>query len=164
MKRAIRVAGAFVGLALAAPRALAADAPRETVADYEARLEEIAKEVSEIRRELEGLVGELSRGELNRVFVFLESRSPERIKTGVRVEVDGKTVFSRTLTPAETDALGRGLPLELVSLWLPAGSHQVVLSGLGEAGAGSQSFSLRPGGLVSWVAAVGASGVEWRSE
>lgn len=158
------------GLALFAPAAPSAEAPGadsrapDTVADYESRLEEISKELSAIRQELDRLIGELARGDLSRVFVFFEAPAPERVKKGVRLVVDGKQVFSRPFTPAELDVLNRGLPVELAALWLPAGEHDVALGDPGDGEPARKAFSIAPGSLVSWVAGMTGAGVEWRAE
>jgi hypothetical protein len=127
-------------------------------------LEEISKEIMEIRRELEALVTEVAGGEMGKVFVFLGSPVAEWETKGVKVVVDGKTVFSRPFTEAELDVLQRGLPLELVELRLPAGEHRVALARLGADLPEPEVFAVPRGGLTSWVADVSDAGVTWRAE
>jgi hypothetical protein len=160
----VRWMGTALAVLLAMGGARAADDPAGAVADYETRLEEISKEVVEIRRELEALVGEFARGELCRVFVFLETRDVGRVRGGVELRVDGETVFARPFSAAELDALGRGMPLELASLWLPPGDHRATLAGPSADGGESPVLVAGPGEVSSWIVHVEASGVEWRFE
>ncbi len=150
---AVLAAGPF-GLARAA----------DPVTDYEGRLEEIAREVLTIRQELEALVAEVVEGETAGVRVFLENPKPEWRQSGVRLLLDGKTVFSRTFSAAEQDVLEKGLPLELAQARLPAGEHEVVLAGFGEETAASVRLSAERGGVHAWVAGAGEKGVQWRVE
>jgi hypothetical protein len=158
---AVSVTGVFLVCALPGS---SADRSESAVSDYEARLEEISKEILEIRRELEAIVTEVAGGEMGRVFVFLESAVAEWKIKGVTVAVDGKTVFSRAFTDAELDVLDRGLPLELIELRLPAGEHRVTIARLGDDLPEPEVFAVKRGDLNSWLADVGDAGVTWRAE
>lgn len=136
----------------------------DPVTDYEARLEEIAREVLAIRQELESLVAEVVEGETAGVRLFLERPRPEWRKSGVRLLLDGKTVFSRPFSAAEQDVLEKGLPLELAQARLPAGDHEVALGGLGEEAPSAARLKAERGGIHAWVAGAGEKGVEWRVE
>lgn len=153
----------FLGLAVACP-SVAAEAPAGTVRDYEVRLEEISKEVQDIRRELEGLVQAVVEGETGRLFVFLEGVTPELRERGASLTVDGKTVFSRPFNPSELDVLARGLPLELAELRVSAGEHRVKLGSLGGAEPETDVVRVARGAVSSWVAKPGPKGMEWRVE
>ncbi len=158
-----RVLGVALVL-LAAAAAPAAEGPPSAVADYEARLEEISKEVSAIRRELETLVAEVVEGEAGRVLVFLERPGPEWKQKGATLLLDGKRVFSRTFTPAELDVLERGLPLELGEWRLLAGDHRVALGMLGLEPPEGATLAVSRGVNSAWVATPGPDGVAWRVE
>ena len=158
------VGAALVVTLLSAGGVLGSDEPAGAVADYETRLEEISREVVEIRRELEALVGEMARGELSRVFVFLEARDVGRVRGGVELRVDGKIVFSRPFSVAELDVLGRGMPLELADIWLSPGDHRAALVGAGEGGGESPVLVTGSGQVSSWILNLEATGVEWRFE
>lgn len=151
--------------ALACSGALGAEPPAPgAVRDYDARLEEIAREVQQIRQELDLLVQDVVEGETGRVLLFLEGPAQDMRDKGVSLSFDGKTVVSRPLSPAELDVLGRGLPLELAELRVTAGDHRVELSPLGGQPGASHTVQAERGKVVSWVAKVGAAGVEWRAE
>lgn len=152
-----------VWLASALP-AFGAEAPAGTVRDYEVRLEEISKEVQDIRREIEKLVQEVVEGETGRLFLFLEGAPPEFREKGATLIVDGKTVFSRPFTPAELDVVAKGLPLELAELRVTAGEHRVVLRPLGGKEDEPEVIKVDRGKVSSWVAKPGPKGLEWRSE
>ena len=136
----------------------------EVVTEYETRLEEIAAEILEIRRDLEALVEELAEPEVGRVFVFLAAAPAEIRNQGVLLTVDDRTVFSRPFTPAEQDVLDRGLPLELVELNLLAGDHAVAIQSLDGAPTEPAAFVVERGQLASWLALISASGVTWRRD
>jgi len=136
----------------------------EAVSDYEARLEDISREVESIRQELEALVAEVVEGEAGRVHVFVEGLPPAWNGAGVALYLDGVSVFSRPFTTAEQEVLKRGLPLELGAWRLLAGDHRVSLVPLGgEAGEG-QSFPVPRGSTKAWVATPGETGFAWRVE
>lgn len=135
-----------------------------SLTDYDARLSEVAAEVRGLRREVEALVAELAARELGRVLVFLETPAPTWRDQGVKVEVDGRTVFARGFSPAEADVFQRGLPLEVADLWLPAGEHRVSVMPLGGGPAASRALTVERGKMVNWVARSGAAGAEWRAE
>jgi hypothetical protein len=139
-------------------------AEAEVVTEYETRLEAIALEIQQIRRELEGLVEELAEPEVGRVFVFLAAAPAEVRSQGVTVVVDDRTVFARPFTPAEQDVLDRGLPLELVDLRLLGGDHAVAIYALDGDPTTPATFAVQRGTQVSWVAQISASGVTWQSE
>ena len=61
-----------LALYLAGSCAWAADRSAEAVVDFEARLEEISREIAEIRRELEAIVNDVAGSDLAKAFVFLE--------------------------------------------------------------------------------------------
>lgn len=149
---------------LAVGPSLGADAPAGTVRDYEVRLEELSKEVQDIRREIEKLVQEVVEGETGRLFLFLEGATPEFREKGVSLSIDGKTVFARALTPAEIDVLGKGLPLELAELRVAGGEHRVALVPLGAGSEEAETLKTERGKVASWVARPGPKGLEWRSE
>jgi hypothetical protein len=132
--------------------------------DFEARLEEIAREIVEIRRELEAIVNDVAGGDLAKAFVFLEIPSNGLEMKGATVVVDGKTVFSRPFTPAELDVLNRGLPLELAELRVAAGEHRVALFQPGSDSPEPAVFSVARGGLAAWVGSVSDAGIQWRVE
>lgn len=159
-----RFACAILVVMLGPPTALRAEVPESAVTDYEARLEQISKELLTIRRELETLVAEVVQQDLGRVFIFIKTPLPAWEEAGVAVAVDGKTVFSRTFTPAELDVLKRGLPLELADLRLPAGVHRVSLNVPGEPPSEPESLTVKRGSLTSLVAAGVESGVKWHIE
>lgn len=153
-----------VVLALATGAGWGAEAPRAVV-DYDTRLEQIAKELLDLRRELEALVAELAAGDLGRVLIFVDKPPQEWRDKGIRLVVDGATLVSRTFTPAELDALQRGLPVELLDAWLPAGDRQVALEPQGNAGGGVESsLPAERSRVKAWVAQGGTAGVEWRAE
>ncbi len=156
----------WLGLAafLAASPGLGAEQGAGAVRDYEAQLEQVSKEIREIRRETESLVQELVEGETGRVFLFLEGPAAGIKEVGASVTVDGKAVLSRAFTAAEQDVLGRGLPLQLVDLRLPAGEHKVTLAPLGVAAGKPASLRAERGKVSSWVAKSAGAGLEWRAE
>ncbi len=161
-RRLVLLAGAV--LAWAAGPVWGADAPRAVV-DYDARLEQIAGELADLRRELEALVAEVAAGDLGRVLVFVDKPPPAWRDRGVRLAVDGATVVARPFTPAELDAFQRGLPVELLDAWLPAGDRKVAVGPLGDGGGRVEStLPATRGQLRSWVAQGGTAGVEWRAE
>lgn len=160
-------------IALALLLALAGGVPRggstqgaapEALSDYEARLEEIAREVAAIRAELEALVAEVVEGESGRAIVFLERPGAEWKRGGVTLVLNGQRVFSRPFTPAELDVLERGLPLELGQWRLPAGEHRLALGRLGQDVPEAVALTLSRGATAAWVAVPGDSGVAWRAE
>ncbi|MBE0618486.1 MAG: hypothetical protein IH608_11255 [Proteobacteria bacterium] len=156
-----------VGLALlflAVVPVRAAESPSGAVADYEARLEEISKEVAAIRRELESLVAEVVEGEAGRAFVFLERPGAGWKQKGAVLTLDGKMVFSRPFTAAELDVLERGLPLELGEWRLPAGDHRVALGILGQEPQEEAVLGVSRGAHTAWVATPTEAGVAWRAE
>lgn len=155
------IAGALA-LALGSSSALGAEPAGGAVRDYEGRLEEISKEVQDIRRELEQLVQEIVEGEMGRLVLFLEGPAPAFRDKGVALSVDGKDVLSRPLSPAEIDVLTRGLPLELAELRVPAGEHPVSLGPLTGQAPPLASVTAERGKVSSWIAKPGAEGVEWR--
>jgi len=161
MSRCVWPVVVFVAL-FAAPAGVGRAA--DPVTDYEARLEEIAREVLTIRQELEALVAEVVEGETASVRVFLENPKPEWRQSGVRLVLDGKTVFSRTFSAAEQDVLEKGLPLELAQARLPAGDHEVALAGFGEEVPPGARLTAERGGIHAWVAGAGKEGVRWRVE
>jgi len=136
----------------------------DAVADYEARLEEIAQEVASIRQELEGLVAEVVEGEAGRVHVFIDKLPLTWNGEGLALFLDGTPVFSRPLTPAEQSVLERGLPLELGAWRLLAGEHRAALVRLGEEPGPGHPFQVSRGSLVAWVASPSESGMVWRAE
>lgn len=136
----------------------------QALSDYEARLEEIAHEVTAIRAELETLVAEVVEGESGRAFVFLERPGAEWKRAGVTLTLNGQRVFSRPFTPAELDVLERGLPLELGEWRLLAGEHQLALGRLGQEAPEAATLTLSRGAIAAWVAVPGEAGVEWRAE
>jgi len=161
MLRRVLALAPFLLLAAAVP---AAAAPPDAVADYEARLEEISKEVVAIRQELETLVAEVVEGESGRVLVFLERPGPEWKAKGGTLVLDGKRVFSRAFTPAELDVLERGLPLELGEWRLLAGDHRVALGVLGQDLSVESTLSVSRGVNTAWVATPTPDGTAWRAE
>jgi len=150
--------------ALIASAVGAAEPPAGVVRDYEARLEEISKEIRDIRKEVEALVNEIAEGEYGRVFIFIEGPAPAVRDAGVSLSLDGKPILSRPLTPAELDVLNRGLPLELFSGRLPAGEHLVSLAPLGAALPSPTSMRAERGRISSWVAKTAGPALEWRLE
>jgi hypothetical protein len=136
--------------------------PGGAVKEYEGRLEELSKEVQDIRRELEQLVQEVVEGEMGRLILFLEGPAPAFKDKGVELSVDGKPVASRPLSPAEIDVLTRGLPLELAELRVAAGDHQVSLGPLAGEPAPPVQVKAERGKVTSWIAKVGTAGMEWR--
>jgi len=141
-----------------------AESSGDAVADYEARLEEIAREVESIRKELESLVAEVVEGEAGRVHVFVDGLPPAWEGAGVALFLDGIPVFSRPLTAAERSVLERGLPLELGAWRLLAGEHRVSLVPLGGEPGEGHPFPVSRGTTTAWVASPAESGMEWRAE
>jgi len=141
-----------------------AEPPGDAVADYETRLEEIAKEVASIREELEALVAEVVEGEAGRVHVFLDKLPTPWNGQGFALYLDGTRVFSRPFTPAEQHVLERGLPLELGAWRLLAGEHRAALVPLGEAPGDGYPFTVSRGTIAAWVASPGEAGMAWRVE
>ena len=131
---------------------------------YEARLDELSREVLQIRRELETILSGVVAPETGRILVLLENPPARWRVAGVSLAVDGKTVFSRPFTPAEVDVLERGLPLELVDLRLPTGERRVTLSQLGGSSAAPVTLVVPAGGPTSWIAQGDETAVRWRSE
>lgn len=155
----------LVSVALVCSSAFGAEpSTPDAVRDYDTRLEEIAREVQEIRRELEGLVQDVVEGETGRVLLFLEGPAQAIRDKGVSLTFDGKTVVSRPLSPAELDVLTRGLPLELAELRVQAGDHRVTLAPLGTPPGEPGTVRAERGKIASWLAKVGEAGVEWRVE
>ncbi len=148
------------------PPATAADPAGEAAArgaaveDYERRLQEIAAEVVELRRDLEGVVRDVVDVELGRVFVFVEGPLEAWEAQGLTVTVDGAPVFSRSLVESEREVLRRGLPLELLDLRLAPGEHRVAVGAPG----GEATFPVERGTTASWIAAPGEAGPQWRAE
>ncbi len=103
----------------------------ESVRNYEERIESLAKEVAQIRADLETLTREMLEGETGRVFVFMKARVSDWKDRGVALVIDGKTVFSRPLTTSELSVLGGDLPLEILDIRLTAGNHEVALGAVG---------------------------------
>ncbi|GAB4271868.1 MAG: hypothetical protein Kow0092_26760 [Deferrisomatales bacterium] len=134
------------------------------VEDYETRLEALAKELEAIRTELGQLVDELVAEGAGTALLFLETPPPQWRETGVRVRVDGRTVFARAFTAAERDVLDRGLPLEVAELHLAAGDHRVEVAPLDGDAQAAAVLPLERAGLASWVARGGETGVVWRAE
>lgn len=149
---------------LGAPGSGSAQGAPDALSDYEARLEQIAREVSAIRSELEALVAEVVEGESGRAFVFLERPGVEWKRAGVTLALNGQRVFSRPFTPAELDVLERGLPLELGEWRLLAGEHRLALGRLGQEAPEAATLTLSRGATAAWVAVPGETGVEWRAE
>lgn len=160
--------GKRVGLALLAALmatgAWSAEPAPGLVQDYEARLEEIAREIRDLRREVEILVNEVVAGESTQIYVFLEGPAPAFRDVGAALAIDGRPVLSRPLTQAEIDVLNRGLPLELFSGRMSAGQHQVSLAPLGAKTPDTVTLDAKKGGSASVVGRPGASGLEWRIE
>ena len=155
----------FLSVALACSCAFGAEPqPPGAVRDYDTRLEEIAREIQDIRREVEGLVQDVVEGETGRVLLFLEGPAQAIRDKGVSLTFDGKTVASRPLSPAELDVLARGLPLELAELRVQAGDHRVTLAPLGSSPGEPATVRAERGKVVSWMAKIEEAGVEWRSE
>ena len=154
----------LVFLVLLTAPARSAEPAGDAVGDYEARLEEIAKEVASIRQELEGLVAEVVEGEAGRVHVFIDNLPPAWKGEGLALFLDGTLVFSRPLTPAEQSVLERGLPLELGAWRLLAGEHRTALVRLGEEPGPGHPFQVSRGTLAAWVASPSESGMVWRAE
>ena len=136
----------------------------EPVEDYEARLDAIAEELGQIRRDLERLVDEVAWAGMGEVFVFLESAPGDWADRPLQVRVDGTPVFSRALDGAEREILSQGLPLELVRLSLPAGEHRVWIGPAGTPPDGGERFRVEAAGRSAWIAAADGQGVRWRAE
>lgn len=134
------------------------------VKDYEERIEQVAKEIEDIRDELEALTREMVEGETGRVLFFLKGKVSDWNDRGLELTLDGKTLFSRPLSPAELDVLGRGLPLELVEIRLPAGSHQVTLAEMGEKKPQSVEITVERAKINAWVAKSEGASLEWSAE
>lgn len=154
-------------LSFTAP-ALAADSDavmaEGAVRDYEDRIEKVASEIDQVRRELESLTREMVEGETGRTLIFLKGKASDWSDRGVSIMLDGKLVFSRLLSPAELDAVSRGLPLELLEIRLVAGKHKVALSALGEADARNVEMSVKRATLNSWIAEAEGGSVQWSAE
>ncbi|RMG84417.1 MAG: hypothetical protein D6708_17085 [Candidatus Dadabacteria bacterium] len=145
--------------------ALGASARAEDPVDaYDARLEEIAREVEAIRQELEAVAREVAWAGMAEAFVFVEKPDPAWRETGVVVVVDGTPVASHTFLPEEWSLLEKGIAVEVARVWVAAGEHRVWLGPAGaEPGdpAVLEAAAARP---VAWVAAAGDEGVRWRAE
>ncbi|MDF1551874.1 MAG: hypothetical protein P1P84_02375 [Deferrisomatales bacterium] len=160
----LRRFGVFCCVWIALSMAPALGSEGEVVTEYESRLEAIAAEIQQIRRELEDLVEELAEPEVGRVFVFLGAAPAEVRSRGVTVVVDDRAVFARPFTPAEQDVLDRGLPLELLDLRLLEGDHAVAIFPLDGDPTAPASFPVQRGVQASWVAQISASGVTWQRD
>ncbi len=138
-----------------------ADRAESAVRDYEERIEEVAKEIQAIRRDLEALTREMVEGETGRVFIFLSGKASKWSKKGVSVELDGADVFSRPLTDSELDVLGRDLPLELLEIRLGAGPHTVLLTPIGKKSGEPEELIVKRGEVNSWIAKTEGKTVQW---
>lgn len=167
MRKALLIVAALA-LTLGAFRAHAADQDaamaESAVRDYEDRVEKVANEIDQVRRELETLTREMVEGETGRTLIFLKGKASDWSDRGVAIMLDGKLVFSRLLSPAELDAVSRGLPLELIELRLVAGKHKVALSAMGEANARNVEMAVKRASLNSWVAEAEGGTVQWTAE
>lgn len=167
MRRLLWIVAALA-ISLGVARVYAADQDAAmaegAVRDYEDRVEKVANEIDQVRRELETLTREMVEGETGRTLIFLKGKASDWSDRGVAIMVDGKLVFSRLLSPAELDAVSRGLPLELIELRLVAGKHKVALSAMGEANARNVEMSVKRASLNSWVAEADGGTVQWTAE
>lgn len=136
----------------------------KAVRDYEERIEKVAAEIENIKIDLDLLTREMVEGETARTLIFLKGKASDWNDRGVNVVVDGKTVFSRLLSPAELDAVSRGLPLELIDLRLNAGKHKVALSAMGEAKARNVELNVKRAAVNAWTAEVEGGMVQWTAE
>lgn len=166
MKRLLLTALALLLLIGSAPAFAADDAAMAegAVRDYEDRIEKVAVEIDQVRRELETLTREMVEGETGRTLLFLKGKASDWSDRGVLVQVDGKTLFSRLLSPAELDAVSRGLPLELLDVRLVAGKHKVALTYMGDINPRSVELSVKRATQNTWVAEAEGQTVQWSAE
>lgn len=134
------------------------------VRDYEEQIEKVAAEIDSIRRELETVTREMVEGETGRTIIFIKGKATDWNDRGIQVVLDGKTVFSRFLTPSELDAMSRGLPLELLEIRLQAGKHRVALSAMGQDKPKSMELTVKRAVINSWVAETDGGGIQWAAE
>ena len=154
---------------IGAPAALRAAGDDAAVAegavrDYEDRVEKVANEIDQVRKELDAVTREMVEGETGRTLVFLKGKASDWSDRGISITLDGKLVFSRLLSPAELDAVSRGLPLELLEVRLNAGKHKISLSPMGEANPRSVELSVKRATLNSWIAEAEGGTVQWAVE
>lgn len=134
------------------------------VRDYEDRIEKVANEIDQIRRELDLLTREMVEGETGRALIFLKGKASDWSDRGVTITLDGKTVLSRLLSPAELDAVSRGLPLELLEVRLLAGKHKVALYPMGEGNPRTVDMQVKRAALTSWIAETDGNNIQWSAE
>lgn len=134
------------------------------VRDYEDRIEKVANEIDQIRRELDLLTREMVEGETGRALIFLKGKATDWSDRGVTITLDGKTILSRLLSPAELDAVSRGLPLELVEVRLLAGKHKVALFPMGEGNPRTVEMQVKRAAFTSWIAETDGNNIQWSAE
>ncbi len=134
------------------------------VRDFEERIEQIATELTSIRRDLEKLTREMVEGETGRIFVFLKGKVSDWSDRSVELRVDEEVVMARPLTAAELDVMSRDLPLEILDIRLPAGEHTISIAGGGEAVPPPVPMKVVRATMASWVAEWESGSVRWREE
>jgi len=156
----------FWTLAVAAVLLLGAGAARaaDPVDDYDARLEEIAREVEAIRKDLEAVAREVAWAGMAQAFVFVERPDPAWKDRPVEVRVDGARVAVRRLLPEEWELLEKGLAVEVARVWVAAGEHEVWIGAAGGEPDGAARLEAPAARPSAWVAAAGEGEVEWRVE
>ena len=153
-------------LAVSAARAAEDEKSRadKAVRDYEERIDKVATDIEQVRRELETVTREMVEGETGRTLVFLKGKATDWSDRGVQVVLDGKTVFARLLSPSELDAVSRGLPLELVETRLTAGKHKISLSSMGDQKAKAIEMVVKRATVNSWIAETDGGSIQWSAE
>jgi hypothetical protein len=134
------------------------------VRDFEERIEKIAEELTDIRRELESITREMVEGETGRVFIFLRSKVSDWADRSVELVIDDRKVLSRPLTSAELDVLSRDLPLEIFEIRLPEGEHTIQIGGAGETAPAPMPMKVTRATMMSWVAQWESGSVKWKAE
>ncbi|PLX44786.1 MAG: hypothetical protein C0609_04890 [Deltaproteobacteria bacterium] len=141
----------------------AANAER-AVKNYEERVEELSKEVASIREELEDLTRQMLEGETGRVFIFMRGRVSDWVDRAVALDIDGETLVSRPLTPAELNVLGGDLPLELLELRLAAGEHSLLFGPKGELMAQPVKMKVERAKRLTWIVTYEDGTARWEVE
>ena len=136
----------------------------DPVDDYDARLEEIAREVDAIRRELEAVAREVAWAGMAQVFVFVEKPAPAWRDRPVEVRVDGTRVAVRRFLPEEWELLKKGIAVEVARTWVAAGEHDVWIGVPGDPTEGAARLEAPAARSSAWVAVAEEEGVRWRSE
>ncbi|PLX42713.1 MAG: hypothetical protein C0608_01220 [Deltaproteobacteria bacterium] len=159
---------AFMALSVTSPafadeKEDAANAER-AVKNYEERVEELSKEVASIREELEDLTRQMLEGETGRVFIFMRGRVSDWVDRAIALDIDGETLISRPLTPAELNVLGGDLPLEIIELRLAAGEHSLLFGPRDELMAQPVKMKVERAKRLTWIVTYEDGTARWEVE